>query len=142
LKLLGPVLEQKQIEWWGISNGVARQVVHYLRRDDDPVESSGKTDLAAWRQLWGKANDVRMISGDKGVYLAGELPNKWKDLRPTMFELHKNSQAAAWAEGKPIGANVRNVDEVSVAKKGQPGSATAPKTPGKTVPTSKKNVGF
>ena len=140
----GPVLEQKQIEWWGSSNGVAKQVVHFLQRDGDSTGASDKTGIAEWRQAWGKSNDMRLLVGEKGVYLAGELPIKWKDLRPNSFELHKSSQAATWAEGKPIGANVRGVEEISLAKKAPPEPTTGSKvgTPGKTTPANKKNVGF
>ena len=140
----GPVLEQKQIEWWGASNGVAKQIVHFLHREGDPSGTSDKTGIAAWRQAWGKSNDVRLLAGDRGVYLAGELPIKWKDLRPTTFELHKSSQAATWAEGKPIGANVRGVDDGSIAKKAGPEPAPGAKAvpPGTTTPVNKKNVGF
>ena len=140
----GPVLEQKQIEWWGASNGVAKQVVHFLHNEGDPTGASDKTGVAAWRQAWGKSNDMRLLVGDKGVYLVGELPIKWKDLRPSSFELHKSSQAATWADGKPIGANVRGVDEVSIAKKAgpEPTPGTKAVTPGATTPANKKNVGF
>ncbi len=144
LKCEGPVVEQKQIEWWGSSNGAAKQVVHLLHRDGDPAGISDKTGVAAWRQLWGKSNDLRMLSGDKGIYLAGELPNRWKDLRPTSFELHKSCQGATWAEGRPIGANVRGVDDASLAKKAGPETTPGSKvaTPGTTTPGNKKNPGF
>ena len=143
LKCTGPVLEQKQMEWWGVANGVAKQVVHFLHREGDPPGVSDKTGVAAWRQTWDKSNDVRLLVGDNGVYLAGELPIKWKDLRPGSFELHKSSKAATWAEGKPIGANVRGVDEISIAKKSGPETTAGSKTvtPGTTIP-NKKNVGF
>ena len=137
-------MEQKQIEWWGTSNGVAKQIVHFLHQEGDSTGATDKTGIAAWRQMWGKSNDTRMLTGDKGVYLAGDLPNKWKDLRPGSFELHKNSQAATWAEGKPIGANVRGVEEVSLAKKAGPELTTGSKVgaPGTTTPVNRKNVGF
>ena len=143
LKVTGPVLEQKQLEWWGVANGVAKQVVHLLHREGDPPGASDKTGVVAWRQTWDKSHDVRLLVGDNGVYLAGELPIKWKDLRPGSFELHKNSKAATWADGKPIGANVRGVDEISVAKKAGPETTSGAKTvtPGTTIP-NKKNVGF
>ena len=144
VRCVGPVLEQKQIEWWGASNGVAKQVVHFLHHEGDPSGTSDKTGVAAWRLAWSRSNDMRMLVGDRGVYLAGELPIKWKDLRPSSFELHKSSQAATWAEGKPIGANVRGVDDVSIAKKAGPGSTPGAKAvpPGTTTPVNKKNVGF
>ena len=146
VKCAGPVIEQKQMEWWGVANGVAKQVVHFLHREGDPPGASDKTGVAAWRQTWDKSHDARLLVGDNGVYLAGELPIKWKDLRPGSFELHKSSKAATWAEGKPIGANVRGVDEVSIAKKSGPETTTGtkavtPGTPGTTIP-NKKNVGF
>ena len=141
VKCAGPVLEQKQMEWWGVANGVAKQVVHFLHREGDSLGVSDKTGVAAWRQAWDKSNDVRLLVGDNGVYLAGELPIKWKDLRPGSFELHKSSKAATWAEGRPIGANVRNVDEISIAKKTGPATGSKAVTPGTTIP-NKKNVGF
>jgi eukaryotic-like serine/threonine-protein kinase len=139
----GPVFEQKQLEWWGASNGVAKQVVHLLHREGDSSGPSDKTGVPAWRQVWGRSNDIRMLTGDKGVYLAGELPIKWKDLRPSSFELHKSSQAAIWDEGRPIGANVRGVEEGSVARKAASEPATASKAAsGTTAPVNKKGVGF
>ena len=69
------------------------------------------------------------------------VPYNYKKI---LAELHKSSQAATWAEGKPIGANVRSVDDVSVAKKAGPGPVPGAKAvpPGTTTPVNKKNVGF
>lgn len=141
LQLVGPVMEQKQLHWWGNSNGVARQVVHMVRRDGDTgAPSDEKTGLTAWKKLWDKGSIIRLLTGDKGVYLSGELPVRWKELKPTSFELHKNSQAATWAEGgRPIGANTQVVEDSSIAKKGP--DPAKPNQPGPIVP-SKKNVGF
>ncbi len=147
LKCVGPVLEQKQLDWWGISNGVAKEIVRFLQRDADSPAAS-LTGLAVWQQSWGKSNDIRLLTGDRGVYLARVLPNKWKELRPTSFELDKSSQAATWASGgKPIGANLRSVEESSVAKKAGaepagPKPATTGTKPATTTPATKKNVGF
>ncbi len=152
LKCVGPVLEQKQLDWWGISNGVAKEIVRFLQRDADSP-AAALTGLAAWQQSWGKSNDIRLLTGDRGVYLVRVLPNKWKELRPTSFELDKSSQAATWASGgKPIGANLRSVEESSVAKKAgtEPagskpataGTKAAPTKPATTTPATKKNVGF
>ena len=79
-----------------------------------------------------------MLTGDKGVYLAGELPVRWKDLKPSSFSLHKNSQAFSWADGgRAIGANTTAIEETSVAKK--PGDSSKPNVPPNA---NKKNPGF
>jgi hypothetical protein len=134
---VGPAIEQRQVEWWGASNGVARQVVHLIRRDGDGgPPSDERTGLTAWRKLWDKAGSLRMLTGDKGVYLAGELPVRWRDLKPTSFTIHRNAQAASWGDGgRSIGANTQSVEEASVAKRGD---ANKPNIPTQT----KKNVGF
>ena len=150
LECAGPVLEQQQLEWWGLSNGVAKQVVRFLHREPESSDVATQSSLAGWRQTWSKSNDIKLLTGDRGVYLVRELPNKWKDLRASSFELDKASQAATWASGgKPIGANIRGVEEATIVKKAGV-EATAPKVPvasGKTAPpvtnpNTKKNVGF
>lgn len=150
LECAGPVLEQQQLEWWGLSNGVAKQVVRFLHREPESSDVATQSSLAGWRQTWSKSNDIKLLTGDRGVYLVRELPNKWKDLRASSFELDKASQAATWASGgKPIGANIRGVEEATIVKKAGT-EATTPKTPvagGKTAPptstpATKKNIGF
>ncbi len=140
LRCVGPVVEQHQLEWWGGSNGISKRVVHLIRRDgDSDIPSDEKTGLSAWRKAWEKGSSIRMLTGDKGIYLNGELPVKWRDLKPASFELHKNSQGAAWAEGgRPIGANTGSVEQSSIAKRGAdaPGVKPAPNV------STKKNVGF
>lgn len=140
LQCVGPVIEQRQLEWWGATNGVARRVVHLVRREgDSATPTDDRTGLTAWKNLWDKASTIRMLTGDKGVYLAGELPVKWKDLKPESFDLHKSSQAATWADGgRPIGANTQAVEASSLAKKSGETSkpAVAPNV------STKKNVGF
>ena len=136
LQCVGPAIEQKQLEWWGASNGIARLVVHMIRRDGDMgAGSDERTGATAWKNLWSKGHSIRMLTGDKGVYLAGELPLRWKDLKPGSFSLHKNSQAAGWADGgRSIGANTAAVEEFSIAKKGadtaKPISNSNKKNPG------------
>lgn len=139
LLCVGPVIEQHQLEWWGASNGIARQVVHMIRRDGDTgAGSDERTGLTAWKKVWDKASSLRLLTGDKGVYLAGELPVRWKELKPGSFSLHKNAQASSWADGgRPIGANTAVVEESSIARKA--GETTKP---GIVPNTSKKNVGF
>lgn len=143
LKYKGPALQQKQLSWWGSSNGVARQVVSLIRSEEDTAAPTDeRTGLTAWRQCWDKTNSLRFLTGEKGVYLVAELPNRWRDLRPASFELHKNSQASTWADGgRRIGANTSEVDTVSFAKKG--GTEPANKAVGTpVVAPTKKNPGF
>ena len=81
------------------------------------------------------------------MHLNKALPNKWILLKPFSFMLDPNSPGATWAEGgRPIGADIRSVEESIVAKKGsgdkQPMNGQTTK-PG-TAPTvgGKKNLGF
>lgn len=137
LECVGPVTLPQVVDWWGASNGVARQVPHMVRTAGDTGSpADARTGLSAWKGIWGKGHDIRLLTGDKGVYLAGELPIRWRDLKPSTFALHANSQASTWAEGgRAIGANAQTVEEASLARK-----AEAPKvTP---AVNSKKNVGF
>lgn len=143
LLCVGPVIEQQQLEWWGTANGLARQIPYMIRRDGDSgPPSDDRTGHAAWRKLWGKTSSNRLLTGDKGVYLAGELPVRWKELKPASFELHKSAIATTWAEGnRPIGASIQALEDASVAKKtggdtAKPTAVTAPQSP------NKKNVGF
>lgn len=142
LQCVGPVFEQAQLEWWGTSNGAARQVLHLIRRDGDSgPPSDERTGLTAWKKMWDKSNSVRMLTGDKGVYLSGEVPGRWKDVKPGAFELHKNSLADTWAEGgKPIGANPQAIEEFGVSKKSIPDVSKPAVAP--TIPANKKNIGF
>ena len=139
LNCVGPVLEQKQLDWWGASNGVARQVVYLVRQDQDQAApADDRTGQGAWRKAWDKGNSIRFLSGDKGVYLTGELPVRWKELKPASFELHPSSLAATWGDGgRPIGANSRGIEDSSVVKKTE-----EPKPKMNPAGNNKKNVGF
>lgn len=142
LQCVGPVIEQQQLEWWGSTNGVARKVVHLVRRDGDSgPPSEERTGTSAWKKLWDKGGSIRLLTGDKGVYLTSELPARWKDLKPTSFDLHKGSQAVTWAEGgRPIGANPQAVEDSSTAKR--PGEAGTGKPNTNPNVSTKKNIGF
>ena len=138
----GPVIEQKQVEWWGTSNGFSKEIKSFL------VESGKEPVLSAagWTTAWGESNDVRLLTGLKGVHLNKALPNKWILLKPFSFMLDPNSPGATWAEGgRPIGADIRSIEESIVAKKisndkksmnGQTQPSATPTVGGK------KNVGF
>jgi eukaryotic-like serine/threonine-protein kinase len=139
----GPVLEQTQVEWWGTSNGFSKEVKSFLvQSGKEPV-----TNAAGWANTWGEPNDVRLLTGSKGVLLSKALPNKWTLLKPYSFLLDLHSPSASWAEGgRPIGADIRSLEESMVAKRvsndKQPGNGPTTKTGSAPTIGGKKNVGF
>jgi len=137
LEYAGPVREQNLVDWWGASNGVSWQVPHFVRKADDTgAASDARTGVTAWKGHWDKGHDIRLLTGDKGVYLAGELPLRWRDLKPATFSLHPDCQGITWAEGgRAIGANAQQVEETSLARKADTAKPVSPVQ-------SKKNVGF
>lgn len=143
IECAGPVIEQKQMEWWGNSNGFAKELKSFLRKSSgDPV-----TSAAAWQTLWGDASDIRLLTGSKGVQLKTSLPNKWANLKISSFLLDPAAAAATWAEGgRPIGADIRTIEDVAIAKKGpvDPKTGTAGQTSktGTPAPGKKNNPGF
>ncbi len=143
IECAGPVLEQTQVAWWGTSNGFSKELKSFVvQSGKEPV-----TTAAGWSNTWGEPNDVRLLTGSKGVLLSKALPNKWTLLKPYSFLLDLHSPSATWAEGgRPIGADIRSVEESIVAKRassdkqpanGQPTRPSASPTVG-----GKKNVGF
>ena len=143
IECAGPVLDQTQVEWWGTSNGFSKEVKSFLvQSGKEPV-----TTAAGWASTWGEPNDIRLLIGSKAVLLSKPLPNKWTLLKPYSFLLDLHSPSATWAEGgRPIGADIRLVEESMVAKKPANEKLPANGQPNKTgsSPTigGKKNVGF
>ena len=141
VEFAGPVIEQKQIEWWGSSNGFAKELKSLLRQSGaDPI-----TSASGWTGVWGESNEVRLLTGPKGVQLKTTLPGKWTGLKANSFMLDPTSAGATWAEdGNPVGADIRQLEDAMIARKvsgeTRPGSTAKPATPPAT--TSKKNVGF
>ncbi len=141
LECVGPLREKKQIEWWGSSNGIAKEVKTYLRQTDaDPI-----TSPAGWIAAWGESNEFRLLTGTKGVNLNSPLPNKWGNLKATSFSLDPQSPGATWANGgRPVGADVRLIENAIMTKKApaEPKPSTpAPQTMTPVNP-NKKNQGF
>ena len=135
----GPVIEQKQVEWWGTSNGFAKEIKSLLRQSGtEPIVTT-----AGWNGVWGDSNEIRLLTGTKGVQLRSHLPGKWTNFKATSFLLDPASAAATWADGGlPIGADIRMIEESILSKKGvetKPGPSTksSPSTQG-----NKKNPGF
>ena len=139
---VGSVREQKQIEWWGTSNGIAKEVKVLLRQStSDPI-----TSVADWNTAWGESHVVRMLTGSRGVRLNIGLPNKWANLKPSSFALDPKSAGATWAEGgRPIGANIQEIEDAMAAKKAAAETKSVPtnNTPNNQTPKKKpSDVGF
>jgi hypothetical protein len=140
VECVGPVREQNQIEWWSNSNGVARDVRVLLRQSDaEPI-----TSTARWNDAWGDSHVVRMLTGGKGVHLANALPNKWANLKVASFALDPKCPAATWAEGgRPVGADIRAVEDATQGKKTMPDVKPSTNTPvQQTKPKNKNDIGF
>jgi len=146
VEFAGPVLEQRQVEWWGTSNGIAKEIKTFVRQSNAvPINS-----VVNWQKTWGEANDIRLLTGSKGVQLNNLLPNKWINLKPVSFALDSNCIGATWAQGGfPVGADTRVVDDALMGKKivkdvkstSSTGSTQQPTQP-PTGGNSKKNPGF
>jgi len=142
----GPaVLEQKQVEWWGLSNGVSSEV-KYLVRPEGPPPAIDRAGPQAWDAAWGAGHEVRLLVRPGGVMLAEEqMPTRRDALRPKSYQLHPNSKAIVWAEGRPIGADLASLDQVGPQNAATATTKTAPtqkKTPGPTTKPVTKGPGF
>jgi serine/threonine-protein kinase len=140
----GPVFEQKQVEWWGLANGVAAEV-KYMLHPEGSLPAPEKGGPQAWDEAWGPGREVRLLSRAGDVILAEDkMPAKRDALKPKSYELHPNSKAVVWADGRAIGADVASLEDVgpektaSAAVSGTAKPSTAPTTK-KTVPTVKPN---
>jgi hypothetical protein len=122
---VGPLLEQRQVEWWGQSNGVSAEIKHLLRPEGalPTVEQSGPN---AWNDAWGAGHDIRLLTRADGVTLADPLPAKREALRPKSYALHPNSKAIVWAEGRPIGADLAALEQAGPEKVDAGSSKTSP----------------
>jgi len=143
IRLDGPVIDLKQLEWFGSSNGVSKQIIHLLYQDE---KSAAKTGLEVWKETFGNPADERLLTGDDGVYLQSTLPTKFRELKPSSFTLHNVCRGSTWSEGGgPIGAGIDELEKMSTPRKGTTSpttpSGTTRKTPANPIPP-KKNVGF
>ena len=108
------LLEQKRVEWWGNSNGVAKDVPILIRRSgSEPV-----TTPANWQTTWGDTNDLRLLTGPRGVQLASTTLGKWSSIKAASFALDPASTGATWADGgRSVGADCRSLEESLFVKK-------------------------
>ncbi len=136
VRLQGPVLEQQQVAWWGRSNGVSREVRVLLAKGDNIF------DPKAWQAAWGEGHDAHLLSGPDGVVLADHLPVRKEQLKPGSFALHSSCKGVVWAEGRPVGADVRQLDGLGPQKVADAVPAGGTKKPNTKVgPIGPKNPG-
>ncbi len=136
----GPMLEQKQLQWWEKRCGYAPEITRFLRAESDNA-SSAQDFEGVWVQQWGSGQVSEALLGVKGVVLQKELPTKTDDrakLEPTDFVLQSGSRAAAWDDKRPIGAPVVQMNVPAV----RPSAAAAAekKKPVKAVPPGSGNA--
>lgn len=140
MECAGPVISQKQVEWWGTSNGFAKELKSLLRQPEtDPIVST-----AGWHGVWGESNEIRLLTGSKGVHLKSHLPGKWTNFKAVSFLLDPASAGSTWAEGgHAIGADIRTIEDSIMAKKGGGEAKSGPSVkPNTSMPGGKKNPGF
>jgi eukaryotic-like serine/threonine-protein kinase len=140
LTTVGPVLPQRQMEWWGRGNGAARELKYWLRPEGS-LPNLDQVDERAWHAAWGEAHDLQTLSGDGGVLLREPLPNRRDQIQPSSFLLRTSSKGLTWAEGRPIGAVLTNVGpKPAGADKPEASSKPATPTPGQV--KKKSTPGF
>ena len=140
IECTGSLFSPKQVEWWGNSNGISKEIPAWLRRPD----GTSIQTVADWSTAWGESSDVRLLTEPTGVLLRVPYPNKWRDLKLTSFLLDQYCPAATWATGgHPVGADIKSIEEALVAKKAPADSrakSTKQTTPSR--PGGKVDAGF
>ena len=137
------LIESKQIEWWGNSNGVAKEVGSLIQqRGSQPI-----TSPVQWRTAWGDSNDIRLLTGPKGVQLMTSPLPKLVSVKASSYALNPECAGASWADGGyPVGANCKGLEEALIGKKSSkdPKSGPLSKSPAATPtrPPGKPNPGF
>lgn len=141
LRVVGHVLDPLQIEWWGNQNGVAKEVRTLI---DVVSPAPPRTVLTpeAWDQTWGSAHDLQLLTGTDGVVLAGAIASRADQLEPDQFLLRPACRAMVWADGGPIGANLRQLSGLGPQKIATPPANTKSTAPATPKPAPKKGVGF
>ncbi len=143
MTLSGSVREQQQLVWWGQANGVSRELRPLLKTvnpDAPPV-----TDAAAWSALWGDGHDLQLLAVADGIIPLEPLPTRRENLKASSYTLHPACKAITWAEGRPIGADVKLLSDVGPRKSTpEPATANTKKAtpPATTKPGVSKTGGF
>jgi serine/threonine protein kinase len=135
LTFVGDVIGRKEFEWWGRSNGAAREIKYWLRPDGS-LPTPEKSNHEAWLTTWGDAHELHLLTGEGGVILRDPLPTRREEVKVGHFALRPSCKAMAWAEGRPIGAVFGA--ETTLGPKTTPKSS--PATNPKTNPPNSKAV--
>jgi len=141
LTFIGPVIDRKELAWWGRANGAAREIKYWLRPEGS-LPAADKSNHDAWVKTWGDAHELQALTSEGGVILRDPLPTRRDQIQVGSFQLRPSCKAMMWAEGRPIGAVFGT--STSIGPKPTPkAAATTPMTnPSKTTPKVKKGPGF
>jgi len=133
-----PVLEQKQLQWWGQSNGIAKEYRTWITVDGSaPLQTI--RDKAAWETTWGAGHDLRLLTGADGVVLSAPYPGRVPGVSTEIFNLLPTSKSGTWADGRALGADVARLSAIGPqeAPKAAPASTNS-KKPNTKSPTPLK----
>lgn len=142
MTLSGTVREERQLVWWGQSNGVSREIRPLLKTvkpDAEPV-----SDPAAWSALWGAGHDLQLLAATDAIIPLEPLPTRRENLKASSYALHPACKAITWAEGRPIGADAKLLDKLGPQKPAVESTPANSKkaTPPTTKPGVSKTGGF
>lgn len=144
MRCAGPVLDQKQINWWGRGNGLAKELRTLVAAGNAAAPRKIAT-AEEWRELWGAGHDLKLLTGPDGVVMLVPYPPKSDQWAPASFALHPSSKSAVWADGTPIGADIpqlKNIGPAVIEVAPPPGKKTTPKVPNNAKPQVPQKPGF
>ena len=123
MTLNGPVLDQQQLAWWGQSNGVSKEIRNYVKFVNPAAPPI--TDAAKWSAAWGDGHDLRLLAVADGVLPQDPLPARRDALKGSSYTLHSASKGITWADGRPIGADGKQLDGIGPQKPAPEPASTA-----------------
>lgn len=136
MKLSGEAIRQRQVVWFGDSNGYADEIAVWLNADAN-ADRGNQSFGTQWRDLWGHENVRNPLTESGGVLFAKPLP-ALHELTPENFSLHKNAAGSRWdVRGRPIGAKT---SDLQIGKRRrQKGLQSAGDQKQRTTPRKKSN---
>ncbi len=100
------VRQNRQIDWWGTSNGYAFDIKYFQSPPSSSSDRPRQNFESSWCKNWEPTRIFRPLSGPDGIRLKKNQLQRSK-VAASDFELDSSSRAATWAEGETaIGANV------------------------------------
>lgn len=123
MTLNGPVLDQKQLAWWGQSNGVSKEIRNYVKFVNPAAPPIA--DAEKWAAAWGEGHELRLLAVADGVLPQEPLPTRRDGLKGSSYALHKASKGITWADGRPIGADGKQLDGIGPQKPAPEPASTA-----------------